>query len=332
MGKNFKNPWAKGGELYPYDVLNTNSTLNNSVTGLPNVFLEEPTKNRVETGVETLLRLKVEGIPDNSWGGTMYDIELFCQNSSVSISTKKFSAEKGWTLLTKIKGSTKGNIAIGVKVNKTVKRNIDLVFYEIDKSPKMLSSFGTNGFTLVKKDDRELLSIPMFYKVSEVRFNEDQTREEFLMLEWPHINLRASVKCENKGKSRFIQPTFEAAAKIYFNKARGEVKYGNVKISAYTDPDDPIPNGTHNIWLPDYAHPIGDSYISDSKYALIWFRLGKETSDRYLHVGSFSAGCISVGKSNAEDTTPEFGKWTALYNYLAKKRSGTKFVGEIIVS
>lgn len=332
MKKMFINPWAKGGVYYPEEVLKTNSTLNNSVTGLPNVFLENPSKNMVKSGIETLLRLKVEGIPDNIWGGTKYDIELSCQNSNVSLSTVKFRAEKGWTLLTKIKGTTRGNISIGVKVNKTAKKDIDLIFYEIDRSPKMLSSFGTNGFTFVKKDDGELVSIPIYYKVSEVRFNEDETREEFLMLEWPYINVRASVKCEFKGKCRFIKPTFETGAKLYFNKTKGELIYGGVKISAYTDPIDPIPDGTHNIWLPDYPHPIGDTYLSNSQYALIWFRLGQETSDRYLHVGSVSLGCVSVGKSNESDITPEFSKWTNLYSYLSKRRSGSKYTGEIIVS
>jgi hypothetical protein len=32
MGKNFKNPWAKGGELYPYEVLNASSVLDASKT------------------------------------------------------------------------------------------------------------------------------------------------------------------------------------------------------------------------------------------------------------------------------------------------------------
>ncbi|MCO6494927.1 MAG: hypothetical protein J5I91_04490 [Bacteroidetes bacterium] len=331
MMKNmFKNPWAKGGEYYPEKVLENNVS-NNLVTGLPNVILEDKTKNKFEVGVESLLRLKVEGLADNSWGGVKYNIELI-PSSGITLTSTSYTAEKGWILETKLKGSTKGNLSIGVKVNKTVKNNIPLIFYEVDKSPKMLSSFGTNGFTLVKKSDGELISIPIYYKVSEVRFIEDETREEFLMLEWPFINVRASVKCETKGKSRFVEPIYETGAKIFFNKAKGELKYGNVKISAYTDPTDPIPNGTHNIWLPDYSHPIGDSYLSYSKYALIWFRLGNESSDRYLHVGSVSLGCVSVGKSSDSDNTPEFSNWTSLYNYLSKKRSGNKFIGEIVVS
>lgn len=82
----------------------------------------------------------------------------------------------------------------------------------------------------------------------------------------------------------------------------------------------------------DYFHSYGNPYLGNSKYSGIWFRIGNESSDRYLHVGSVSLGCVSVGKSSAADSTPEFEKWSNLYIYLSKKRSGNKFIGEIIVS
>jgi hypothetical protein len=88
----------------------------------------------------------------------------------------------------------------------------------------------------------------------------------------------------------------------------------------------------HSIWLPDYFHNYGNSYLDDSKYAGIWFRLGNESSVRYLHVGSVSLGCVSVGKSKKSDTTVEHNQWNDVYNYLCKKRLNSKHIGQLIVS
>ena len=129
MGKNFKNPWAKGGELYPYEVLKNVVSKATSLTHLPSVKLEEADKNKFPINTVIMIRLKVEGVPDNSWGGTKYDIELSCVNTAVTLTSKTFVAEEGWVLITKNKSSYKGEVDLVVKVNKKFINSIKLKFF-----------------------------------------------------------------------------------------------------------------------------------------------------------------------------------------------------------
>lgn len=202
----------------------------------------------------------------------------------------------------------------------------------IDNLAKGLSSFGSNGFLSVKTNTGNIISIVHYCKVINVKFNADKSREEFKILDWPHSNVLASSACESKGISRFSNIKYEAAATIFFNKSKGELILGSIKVPAYTSESDPIQNGNYNIWLPDYFHEYGNPYLNSSKYAGLWFRLGSETSDRYLHVGSVSLGCVSVGKSDYSDKSAEYSKWNDVYNYLCKRRSNNKHVGQLIVS
>ena len=307
-------------------------TQSDVLTNLPRVLLEDENNNSFEIGVETLLRLRVEGAADNSWGGKKYAIKLTPGHNTCTLSTYSFKAEKGWILETKIKSLQKSNISINVEVDGNFKNSIVLNFYDLSAEVQSFLGFGCNGFLLVTRDNGEKISIATYTKVSSVRFNEDKSREEFIILEWPYLNVKASVQCETVGKSRFGIIRYEPPAKIYFNKAKGELKLGNQIIPAYTDPNNPISNGTHNIWLPDMPHDYGFPYLEETKFSLIWLRLGAESSDRYLHAGLVSAGCISVGNQSEDDDTPEVDKWTIVYNYLCKRRNGNKFIGEIIVS
>lgn len=194
-----------------------------------------------------------------------------------------------------------------------------------------LLSFGSNGFTNVRLQGGDIVAIPMYCRVKNVKFNSDKTREEFLIVDWPYMNKLASVQCETPGTSRFGLVNYQGAANISFNKESGELRIGSEIIPAYTSTEDPIPNGEHMIWLPDYPHSFGASYLDKTKYAYIWFRLGDESSDRYLHVGNVSLGCVSVGKSSAADDSSENELWNFVYEYLAKRRSGSKYVGTLTV-
>jgi hypothetical protein len=195
-----------------------------------------------------------------------------------------------------------------------------------------LNSFGSNGFLNVRLNSGEIVSLAQYCKVDEVKFNHNKTREEFRILEWPFENKLASVSCERIGKSRFAAISYEPQAKIYFNKALGILTIGLELMPAYTSTSNPISSGTHKIWLPDYPHDLAENYLSSTKFALIWFRLGDESSTRYLHVGNVSAGCVSVGKSSSSDSNPKNELWTSIYQYLAKKRMNSKWIGELIVT
>lgn len=207
-------------------------------------------------------------------------------------------------------------------------------FTNISNQPEQvqgLLSFGSNGFTNVRLQNGKIVSIPIYCRVKRVKFNTDKTREEFTIIDWPYENKLASVKCENRGESRFGAIDYLRGGGIEFNKSVGKLSFGNYSVPAYTSDSNPIPNGEHKIWLPDYPHGLGTSYLSKTKYACIWFRLGDESSDRYLRVGNVSAGCVSVGKSSSSDSSSENELWNAVYDYLSKRRLGNKYVGTLKV-
>ena len=92
--------------------------------------------------------------------------------------------------------------------------------------------------------------------------------------------------------------------------------------------------GTHSVLSPDYSHQL----ISTSGYAAatpgmvgndVWFPIGLhgslENSSRFVHVGNFSEGCV---------TMYQLERWTALYEYLISHRvpgSRGKRVGSLVV-
>jgi len=144
--------------------------------------------------------------------------------------------------------------------------------------------------------------------------------------------VKASVSAISKTKSRFDFVQFETGGSITFEIAKNRLKYGNSSwIHTGTDPNDPMPKGTHNIWVPDYYHDLGEPYRNLAKYSTVWFRIGAESSDRYLHVGNVSLGCVSVGEKSTGGKDSDKRKWDDIYNYLVKRRSSAKYVGKIKV-
>jgi hypothetical protein len=74
--------------------------------------------------------------------------------------------------------------------------------------------------------------------------------------------------------------------------------------------------------IPDEVHNLGNAYISQSRVATTWFRVG-HSGDRFLHTGHVSLGCTTV---------TDVPKWTEIYNYLIRRRKGDlKSVGTIQV-
>lgn len=115
------------------------------------------------------------------------------------------------------------------------------------------------------------------------------------------------------------------AGQLYYNRKKGQLWYGNMDrnkegLACRLYPSNPPPTGTHDLEIPDEVHSIGSSYLSSSKYATTWFRIG-HSGDRYLHPGTASLGCVTV---------TALGEWTNIYNYLIARRKGDgKSVGTI---
>ena len=67
----------------------------------------------------------------------------------------------------------------------------------------------------------------------------------------------------------------------------------------------PWQKGFYDIEIPDFAHKGGDNY-PEAKRGKHWFKIG-HSGDKYLHVGMYSLGCITI---------VEIMKWMEIYNTL----------------
>ncbi len=84
---------------------------------------------------------------------------------------------------------------------------------------------------------------------------------------------------------------------------------------ARTDPDNPLPAGTHDLEIPDFPHPKGKPY---GPHGMVWFRIG-HSGDRYLHPGKGSLGCITCAPAN----------WPVIYNIVHASRLDSKSTGRL---
>ena len=182
---------------------------------------------------------------------------------------------------------------------------------------------GPDGWLRVRKDlGGEVVSIAEYTKVQLTA--QRSGRDHFTPIEGVLAGIPCSVVAGNLSKNA---PEYGGPARLTFNLTRQRLNYPGGFVRAITDPRNPIPVGTHPIQMPDFPHGLGAGYSGQTPYAKTWFYLGNGVavagrSDRYLHPGSVSAGCITVDASG----------WTALYRYLILCRSGNgKTVGSVTV-
>lgn len=185
-----------------------------------------------------------------------------------------------------------------------------------------------HGWLMVRYEDGSTYPpLPMYTKV-EV-FKVEDGREHFRILEGRSRGKVASVRVPGSGGSYLADARgpHGGAGSLHYDRTIGALWYGSMDrtqpgIACKIYPENPPPLGTHALEIPDEVHDIGSSYLSRSRYATTWFRIG-HSGDRYLHPGTVSLGCVTV---------EEVEKWTNIYNYLIGRRLGDgKSVGRIRV-
>ncbi len=141
---------------------------------------------------------------------------------------------------------------------------------------------------------------------------------------------------KNKGaeiKSSVLVPfsAINTSATVKFVKGkRGigprekEVRFGKFyyasqgPIEAITDITNEVPNGTHDLQIPDFQHTVARGYCD---YDTTWFRIANQ-SDRYLHPGAVSHGCATIVQTS---------EWPNIWRYLIHSRKDDQNVGKLIV-
>lgn len=192
---------------------------------------------------------------------------------------------------------------------------------------KRYTTGDSQGWLKVKLEpSNEIVSLVEFLQVEFL--NRTGGRDHFKILEGVYKDKLASVSQKSATQSHLEKPlpAYGGAAQLEVSISKSELKYSGNTVSITVSPSALPQVGTHKIQLPDFPHPIGNSYLSKSKYALNWFFLGvgnaSSGNDRYLHTGQISAGCVTVDPD----------KWTALYQHLIKCRTGDgKSVGTITI-
>lgn len=199
---------------------------------------------------------------------------------------------------------------------------------------KFLTQADKSGWLLVRRaSDNEKVSLPHYLKVDYIetkpdpRLDATKKRDFFTASEGSYKGVKFSVAQKSDNSSYLVDGKHLGLGTVKFDKTKGELHYGDTgPVATITDPDNPIPVGTYDLEIPDAPHSGGNGYISRSSYATVWFRIrpgGDNTStDRYLHPGRISAGCVTV---------TDVEKWTSIYEYLYNRRKNDVSVGTITV-
>ncbi len=184
---------------------------------------------------------------------------------------------------------------------------------------------GRDGWLNIRVEPRgDIVAVPQHLRVevSETKGG----RDFFTVLEGVHKGKRCSLTAGNLTPGAL---PMSKAARVVLTLSTNTLTCGTLSIGATMDPSNPIPLGEHPIQLPDFPHDKGKKYMDESVFAKNWFYLGKGLaipgftgSDRYLHPGIVSAGCVTI---DALD-------WTALYERLIRCRSlDGNTIGSLVV-
>jgi hypothetical protein len=189
---------------------------------------------------------------------------------------------------------------------------------EVESTIRYVKDVLPDGWLRVKLDQGHVEALPYMLKVA-LHGKEHEGRENFEILEGVHQGKTASVGLLRGGRSYLVKDekhSTEAALKYSLSKKKLTIR-GLGKFDIDMHPSNPIPVGIYPVEIPDAPHDHGRRYVSSTRYAKTWFRLGRE-GDRYLHVGRESAGCITVLQKR---------KWTPICLFLLRARKDSKTVG-----
>lgn len=206
-----------------------------------------------------------------------------------------------------------------------------------------------DGWTLTKIDGMPNTSLPSMTKVDVYETRDG--REYYTIKEGPYKGKKGSVISTFKGRTILSATSSHTGpAKIVHNLTKKKIIYDGKTIDAFTQNFqqngklDPLPVGTWKIKIADFPHNTGGMYTKYTKYETTWFPIETPvTTDRYIHVGSMSHGCSTIGvnrviSSETEDPhfnfdtySKQFSEYTGLYEYLISSRKDDTYIGIIEV-
>jgi len=214
-------------------------------------------------------------------------------------------------------------------------RGIQAIYKWVDfknLGERFVANTSSRGWLTIKHEDGltqpNVIPYALKVKLDQVK----DSREYFTILEGPLAGHKASVKLADDGKSYLSPEILHTSASFLTYSKKNQTLTLDIN-GAKTDylitmnDEKPIPNGKYDLEIPyEPHHRHGEPYESFSLFAKTWFRIG-HTGDRYLHLGEFSDGCVTV---RAGENHP--GAWDEIYRRLIVSRMGDSMnVGTLLV-
>jgi hypothetical protein len=179
-------------------------------------------------------------------------------------------------------------------------------------------------------------AFPGYLKVNYlgIKILNGKQRDYFIPYEGKYKNREMSITRKSDGGSYLVTGNILGPAKVIFNPVKANIWYGEGStrvgpIFAQGSSTNTLRDGVYEISVPDEPHPGGDSYLTQSSYARLWYPIPLDQNqdgipdDRFLHCGNISAGCVTVR---------DIPQWTGICRYLYNRRLRDNVVGMITVS
>lgn len=185
-----------------------------------------------------------------------------------------------------------------------------------------LKDVDPNGWLLVKLGSGNNIALPASLAVEIT--NQLGGREVFKVLEGSFKGVEASVALDQDGITHLTR-LVERKPAIELKLLRAQWKLQIAGLGEFEVLDmnsqEIIPKGIYKICLPDAPHHGGRVYKKTARHAETWFRIGDD-SDRYLHPGSRTKGCITIKNIDS---------WEKIYQHLIFCRLDDLHIGTLEV-
>ncbi|OFY67004.1 MAG: hypothetical protein A3H98_08900 [Bacteroidetes bacterium RIFCSPLOWO2_02_FULL_36_8] len=198
---------------------------------------------------------------------------------------------------------------------------------------KGLIETGNDNWLMVRKEsDNAIIAISKYCRVKDVSFTSNG-REKFTILDWPNKNVVASVTALPDSRSRFSNVQYNVGAVLTFDYKTKKltVNPGGIVVNAGFDSNNKLKNGEYLIFQADFPHEFGDSYMHLSSYSKTWFFIKDDDNlNRYLHIGSMSLGCLTIGVNGSDSDRR---RWNDIAPLLLTQRiaQNDSYIGKLIV-
>lgn len=166
----------------------------------------------------------------------------------------------------------------------------------------------------LKEDNKTKIDLPAYLKVRLEK--QDDKRQYFTIMEGPWRQAKASLEIQSGGISYLESKNYQTdPVHLIYSRVQKTLKFKNkiYKIREYKNDPEPWGNTIYDVKIPDFYHGKGRPYLNRAKLAPVWFKTTHPSDNRYVHVGAYSLGCV---------TLTEIERWDELCEILMKARKG----------